>query len=149
MTDGHRIQNRRDAFYYIFGGKALFTLVSQKSGQRFTYRVNVGRAGSKWEGCYFIDVLTGSDNTSDYAALGMIKSKGGFIKTSRSRIDTDAPSHRAFRWLVEQALMSDAGFEQCEVWHHGHCSACGRRLTDPDSIARGLGPVCAEKMVPV
>lgn len=25
------------------------------------------------------------------------------------------------------------------------CARCGRPLTDPESIARGMGPVCAEK----
>lgn len=27
----------------------------------------------------------------------------------------------------------------------GHCGICGRTLTDPDSIAAGIGPVCAGK----
>ena len=27
----------------------------------------------------------------------------------------------------------------------GQCSCCGRELTDPVSIANGLGPICAEK----
>lgn len=27
----------------------------------------------------------------------------------------------------------------------GHCGICGRTLTDEDSRARGIGPVCAEK----
>lgn len=27
----------------------------------------------------------------------------------------------------------------------GQCSCCGRELTDPESIARGIGPICAEK----
>lgn len=27
----------------------------------------------------------------------------------------------------------------------GSCSCCGRTLTDPDSIARGIGPICAER----
>lgn len=27
----------------------------------------------------------------------------------------------------------------------GTCSCCGRELTDPDSIAAGIGPICAEK----
>lgn len=26
----------------------------------------------------------------------------------------------------------------------GNCSCCGRELTDPNSIARGIGPICAE-----
>lgn len=27
----------------------------------------------------------------------------------------------------------------------GECSCCGRELTDPQSIQRGIGPICAEK----
>jgi hypothetical protein len=27
----------------------------------------------------------------------------------------------------------------------GECSCCGRELTDPRSIERGIGPICAEK----
>lgn len=28
----------------------------------------------------------------------------------------------------------------------GSCSVCSRTLTDPESVARGIGPVCAERM---
>lgn len=28
----------------------------------------------------------------------------------------------------------------------GHCGICGRTLTDPDSIANGIGPVCAGRV---
>ena len=28
---------------------------------------------------------------------------------------------------------------------HGFCLACGRLLTDPESIANGIGPICASK----
>lgn len=27
----------------------------------------------------------------------------------------------------------------------GHCCVCNRLLTDPDSVARGIGPICAER----
>jgi len=28
---------------------------------------------------------------------------------------------------------------------HGACSCCGRLLTDPVSVSRGIGPICAER----
>ena len=28
----------------------------------------------------------------------------------------------------------------------GHCGVCGRTLTNPESLERGIGPVCADKM---
>jgi hypothetical protein len=27
----------------------------------------------------------------------------------------------------------------------GRCGCCGRELTDPESVWRGIGPVCREK----
>lgn len=31
-------------------------------------------------------------------------------------------------------------------WELGICSQCGRTLTDPESIAAGIGPICASKL---
>lgn len=28
---------------------------------------------------------------------------------------------------------------------YGQCACCGKELSDPESVARGIGPVCAEK----
>lgn len=30
--------------------------------------------------------------------------------------------------------------------HHATCTRCGRTLTDPASVARGVGPVCARRI---
>lgn len=37
--------------------------------------------------------------------------------------------------------------EAARLWgrNTGECSCCGRELTDPNSIAAGIGPICAEK----
>ena len=32
---------------------------------------------------------------------------------------------------------------------HGFCAICGKTLTDPASVERGIGPVCAKKIAPV
>lgn len=31
-------------------------------------------------------------------------------------------------------------------YHHGICAMCGAHLTDPDSVERGYGPICARKL---
>lgn len=139
---GHRIDNRANAASYVFGGKAKVTVVGRAS--RFTFRVTKAKEGSKWEGCIFIEVLSGPDNENDFQRLGMIRSKGGFVPV-KGGVSADATSFKAFKWLVEHGLQSNEAFAQCEVWHHGKCSACGRSLTDPASIERGLGPICAER----
>lgn len=140
MTDGHRITDRGDALDYVLAGKSTFTVVSGATGQRFTYKVSQPK-----DKPHFVSVLTGSDNTADYAFLGTIFECTTFRHSKKSRISDDAPSVKAFAWLWDRALTFDAAFEQCELWHLGKCGRCGRDLTDPESIARGLGPTCAEK----
>lgn len=45
-------------------------------------------------------------------------------------------------WVVDgEYRASLPSFDR--LWHTGCCAACGRKLTDSESILRGLGPVCA------
>lgn len=128
---------------YILGGKAIVTVVSKKSGERFTFRVNEKDVGSAEEprSLFFVSVLTGPENTRDYQFLGTIFDRESFRHGQKSRIGADAPSARAFAWV-----WSHLDSDRFEVWHEGRCSRCSRTLTDPDSIERGLGSKCAEKV---
>jgi hypothetical protein len=50
--------------------------------------------------------------------------------------------------LLRLLLVIEHDPEAAAVQHgklSGRCSVCSRDLTDPESIARGIGPVCAEK----
>lgn len=131
-------QFRRD---YILGGNAVVTLVSKRSGDRFTYRVQQAqpREGQA-QSPYFVAVLIGPDNRHDYRFLGTIFPDGNYRHGKKSQIPEEAPSAKAWAWTWVH-LDTD----QVEVWHEGTCSRCGRALTDPASIERGLGPICAER----
>lgn len=48
---------------------------------------------------------------------------------------------------IIEAIAADSRQAAEDYGHQlGECSICGRTLTDPDSIARGIGPVCAGKV---
>ena len=51
----------------------------------------------------------------------------------------------AMRLLSEDTRMT---LTEAEAWglHYGVCCVCARTLTDPVSVARGLGPVCAGRI---
>lgn len=123
---------------YILGGKATITLVSGATGARFTYRIDCKEDEGRT--LYFVKVLNGPNNQDDYQFLGTIFEGDRFRHGTRSRIQRDAPSAQAFAWLWRN-LDSD----KCELWHAGACSRCGRKLTTPESISQGLGPVCATR----
>jgi len=123
---------------FALAGRARLTLVSERTGQRFTYRVEAKKGSADF---FFVSVLTGPENSRDYTYLGCI-ARDRFVNDRRLRIGADAPSRRGFAWFWERV---SAGHEipECECWHEGRCGRCGRALTVPESIESGLGPVCA------
>lgn len=140
MSTTHLITDPGAALDFMFGGKARFTLVSKATGKRYTYRV----AKSKGERpVYFVSLLTGPSNETDYQYLGFGKyGQSGLIAGGKGN-----PAHPAFialNWAMNhlgQGVMP----EKLEFWHEGRCAKCARPLTDPESIKRGLGPECATK----
>lgn len=128
---------------FILAGNATFTLVSKKTGVRFTYRVRASKSGGPR---YFVSVLTGSNNESDYEYLGTIFPEGlRYYHGKKSRISPTAPSAKAFEWFFGR-LIAGRPTEEAEIHHCGKCGKCGRKLTVPTSIEIGLGPECADKV---
>jgi hypothetical protein len=138
-----RLETPASARTFVFAGKATVTLVSLKTGTRFTYKVKRSKTN---ENLFFVSVLIGPDNEMDYHYLGTVFENGQFRVTAKSVISPESPSARAFAWFVQLLRMPLDPFpETLEVWHEGKCGACGRKLTVPESIASGLGPECRNR----
>lgn len=145
MTHGKQITDLSLARTFILAGNATFTLVSEKTGVRFTYKVRASKPQDEGKSSvHFVSLLTGSDNENDYSYLGIIRSNNDFGRTSKSRITDEALGHKAFAWFWR--ALQTAIPEQVQLWHEGRCGACGRMLTVPESIATGLGPDCSERL---
>jgi hypothetical protein len=135
----------RHVLAFLLAGNSHATFVSRKTGTRFTYRLRAPKEGSK--DVRFVAVLTGPD---DYRFVGTVflRDRQGadqaprFVYSPRSSIGATAPSVKAFEW-VWRRLAGGQATAGVEIWHEGRCGKCGRRLTDPESISTGLGPVCA------
>lgn len=133
---------------FITAGKAVFTMVGKDS--RFTYKVTrkAARPGfERYGDSYFVSVLNGPDNESNYQYLGMLDPQTGNVRPTRnSKVGITAPSFKAINWalpLIWAGRTMPAGFS---IFHEGKCGRCGRRLTVPESILTGIGPECAAVM---
>lgn len=124
---------------FVLAGNARFTVRSKKTGTRFTFKVSQKDEKAP----HFVSLLTGNCNTDDYVFLGTIFEEKNYRHGQKSRVGTDAPSAKAFAWLWQKVQAGEIP-ESCEVWHEGRCGRCGRVLTTPESIERGLGPECAK-----
>lgn len=143
---------------FITAGKAIFTLELDQAfasmhslPPHYTFKINKKAADEKNpRDAYFISLLTGCDNTSDYSYLGLLNAEtGNVILTKASKVSDDSWVVKLLRrtlqrvWEGNQVMLEQAGFK---LHHEGRCGRCGRLLTVPDSIETGLGPECASKL---
>jgi hypothetical protein len=150
MTEA-RFENPATVLAFMFAGKAVFTLRSLRSGNRYTYKVSTApeREQDKGKGgkpAFFVAVLSGPDNTNDFTYIGMLRD-GKFFTTRASKMNMDSLPVKTFNWALTSFNKNVRAFPQdLEVWHTGRCGRCGRELTVPESVATGFGPECTAIM---
>lgn len=152
----HRHTNQGAQFHdmaafrrFALAGDAVFTVVSKRTGTRFTYRIQRPR-GEKNSKTYFCKLLNGPDNTSNYAYFGLMFGPGKDTDFqsfrhggATAKVALATPSVSGFAWLLRH-VMHDETLDLVEIWHQGRCGKCRKPLTVPESIESGLGPVCAK-----
>jgi hypothetical protein len=168
LTDAEIISNSRfetdygqislfDGLAYILGGEAIFSLVSVATGKKFTYqcvqatrwdnKLNKKVLTERW----FLSVLTGPDNNSNYTYAGTIDNKVNekwvIRTTEKSGMTAEADSFKAFvavlNILQSSVEIINAYREKLLIYHDGNCSICGKHLTTIVSVSCSMGPVCA------
>jgi len=132
MTE--HIVKHEEALGFIFGGNALFTVRNPKTENRFTFKVTK----HKKEDIFFVKVLT---NPDVYEFIGSIRPGTRFKHSKKSRISDEAQSVKVFDFVFN-TLITKSLPQFIEIWHEGRCCACGKTLTTPESIQRGIGPEC-------
>jgi hypothetical protein len=132
---------------FFTGGRAVFT-VSNGRGTHYTFKISKPRKQNpKDNPPFFVKVLTGPQNTNDFTYLGIYIPQTQEVRlTAKSRYNNESTPVKVIRWalkkVAEKAVLPD-GYT---IQHEGKCCRCGRVLTTPESIQRGIGPECI-KMV--
>lgn len=141
--DHKNILNSDTVEKFVFAGKSFFTVRNLESGNRLTFRVKKLDEGKSWnkKPLWFVSVLVGSDNTSNYSFIGTNFDHTSFKHSKKSRITSDAQAVKVWNWLTKRWHLIDS-YPNLEVWHEGRCGRCGRKLTVPESIESGFGPEC-------
>jgi uncharacterized protein DUF6011 len=143
---------------FVAAGKAIFTVELPESFQQtvpeakphYTYKVTKKDASLQYPEAYFVLLLSGPDNTSDYAYVGMLDKFSGSIRlTGKSRLSDNSMPVRIVRRVLERLWKDEGSIIEQFGWklhHEGRCCRCGRKLTVPSSVESGIGPECAGKM---
>jgi len=148
MTDAKQV------LAFMLSGNATLTFKGKTC--RYTYKISKGdeptdeQKAKGWSQAWFVALLTGSDNESDYTYMGIIRTDRrtgilSFYTAGRTRYNMQSPNVVAFTWAFNIMLQGRMPVGM-EVWHEGRCGRCGRKLTDDVSIKNGFGPTCIELM---
>lgn len=130
---------------FVLAGRATFTVANNK-GQRYTYRVTHKKANGNYGETWFIGLLTGPDNTSDYTYLGKMDANGVVTLTRGSKFNDNSKPVAVVSWALEIIWRGFGLPDGYSITHCGRCGRCGRLLTVPESVESGLGPECIKMM---
>jgi hypothetical protein len=132
---------------FVTAGRAVFT-VQSPTGNHYTFKVRKKAGdptGQYRTDAYFVSCLHGSMSTPsterrwDY--MGMLNPDTFEVRLTRN--SKYAPTDLQVK--VAKVALKRLGDEAASTWdimHEGHCGRCGRELTDPTSLDRGIGPDC-------
>jgi hypothetical protein len=133
------------------GGRAVCTVRSRVTGKHVTVRLSAKkRAADGWVSRATVAGRVGiGDATAIFAEdtdLEYPENRIGsfYFKSGEWRAEEDADPARV--WAAEKLLYwALSGFdldEYAEIFLAAECVYCGRPLTDPESVERGIGPEC-------
>jgi hypothetical protein len=94
-----------------------------------------------------IDYMVGPDNENDFIGCGFLFQEQGRVTLwKRFRAPEIEPEFEQEIRLAIDAIYNNpkaAGLAYAKM--SGNCCVCGRKLTTPESLEAGIGPVCMEK----
>lgn len=138
MENLHQL-NKEDSKTFILAGNAKVTIESGTSGVRYTYHVNKAKAKDLW----FVGLLTGQDNDADYQYIGFFQADMKFRTSWKSKFTMDSAPSKAIAFTLDHINNIP---EALHIYHSCHCGRCGRTLTTPESVKRGIGPECSTRI---
>lgn len=123
---------------YLYGGKGIVTLESP-TGKYHTYAFERPKKKNVFDpSVLFVHVKIDSGY---WRYIGMVNSYG-FHTTAKSEMSINSDEVRGAKYIVSMSRYE--GESPMKLYHEGVCAVCGRKLTTPKSIARGVGPRCAK-----
>lgn len=126
----------------LAAGRLTATMRSKKTQQHVTLTLEAMKKDGKWGHVPFAEA---SHVFIKMGQGGYGSTKLGTYYPSTGKLYFDTHD-RAWQFAVEHTLRASCSGQQdtslYEIRESDLCGRCGKALTDPESIARGLGPHC-------
>lgn len=137
---------------YCWKGKGMkfngtYTIVNLKTGEYRTFRVKTQPKDSKFApGKRIVALLRGPDNERSYEPFGFVNDDGIRVFKSKQALKwTKWQWFAMMLWDLATNGVRLKGWGEYELKIAKRCRICNRKLTTPESIDSGIGPICAAK----
>ncbi len=132
----------------VFNG--TYTITNKETGEYRTFRIRTQGADSNFApGKRVLSLLTGPDNTRDYTGFGFLVTAtlrdGEVLTYVRVWKAAQNSPWMGYVKLVNLVLIlkDPSVLDKYSVEQSCRCIRCNRKLTTPESIKAGIGPICA------
>lgn len=125
---------------FLYAGKASY-LVRNPKGDRVTVRLTKSKPDPRFPESYFVSVR---DGAAPWAYVGAVRRASSKITPTFKSVKGPAVTRpiAVAEWSLNLIQMGGALPTGYVIEHTGRCGRCAKLLTDAESIATGLGPVC-------
>jgi len=128
-----------------------YTVTNDATGKHATYTVKTQKPDARFmPGSRIFSVLNGPDNWNNYIGVAFLT-----VKADGTEALVMWKRHQGTKWQAHakafEAIVLNGRFvnpnngDRYSVLMAGKCCMCGRKLTTPQSVRSGIGPVCAMK----
>lgn len=121
--------------------ETTFTIWNTARGSHITFRVR----RPKGFRTMLLDAMIGTCNETDFEYVGSMN-RGLWIKAKEDISPEAAKVLSAIQWTMPR-IKSESLPSAVEIHHSGSCCCCGRKLTNPESLDTGIGPICGKRLL--
>lgn len=124
--------------------QGTYTIV-MADGSHVTLKLEWPEFGDFGPKTLMVSYMCGADNEHDFAGFAFVKDDNT-IKVWSKFVGQDKLVREKAALLVLFSAADPIKYGEAYSLESGNCFRCGRKLTVPASLHRGLGPECAKKM---
>lgn len=101
-------------------------------------------------------LLTGPENEKDYQGFAFVKDEGFIVWRKKRGVNGRVSTYEWYAKILQCLELQPSEMEEVEatvslsgrtykILLSKRCMICNRRLTTPESVRAGIGPVCARR----
>lgn len=132
---------------FIFAGRSVFTLENKETSNYITFKVKeVKKQGKVIPGQFSIQCKALGDKNYGYEFMGFMNTIQKEFRP-RHRAIKDHVGFKTFIWVLKNFERLEDFEAKMAMYHEGICCKCGLSLSTPESIQKGIGPICEDRVL--